>query len=337
MPKNKDFQRRIHLLDECLRRRQKKWSAELLLETINSKLFDEFGKDISIRTLQNDIKYLKDEAMAPLIKEKEGQVYYYSYSDPNYSIKNLPVTDEEVTYLKDALSILRQVQSFSILGDIETIVSKLENTIDTNVPESKAYIHFEHNHTAGNEYIDTIFSAIKEQVVLRLSYQPFGKNEPYEWLIHPYLLKEYRNRWFLIGRKNNEPYATNIALDRVKKIRNSKEQFIRNDIFELNTYYDSIIGVTFPNDAKVERIELKVTPAQVPYVKTKPIHSSQSILKSYKNGGLLISLDLIVNYELKSLLLSYGDSVEVLKPEQLRAEMQSIVTGMMKNYSSSRK
>src|SRR5690606_3824961 len=102
MPKNKDFQRRIELIDECLRRKQKKWSVHTLLDTINDKLIAEYGTEVSKRTLQNDLNYIQYDLNAPITIAKEAQVFYYSYSDPNYSIKNIPVTEEEITYLRDA-------------------------------------------------------------------------------------------------------------------------------------------------------------------------------------------------------------------------------------------
>lgn len=336
MPKNKDFQRRIELIDECLRRKQKKWSVQTLLDAINDKLIAEYGKEVSKRTLQNDLNYIQHDLQAPIEVVKEAQVYYYSYTDPNYSIKNIPVTEEEITYLKDALEMLKQVQGLSIVSDVEAIVTKLENTIDATVPDSRSYIQFEQNRTTGNEYIDPIFNAIKEKSALRITYQPFGK-EPQEWLIHPYLLKEYRNRWFLIGRKDTEAYTVNIALDRIKKIRNAREVYLENDLFDPGVYFDNLVGVTIPIGSAVEKVEIRVKKQQLPYIITKPIHTSQSVVKQYKNGDAVLSLDLIINYELTALLLSYGSSLEVLKPESLRKELAGIAEQLSAIYTGARK
>lgn len=336
MPKNKDFQRRIELIDECLRRKQKKWSVQTLLDTINDKLIAEYGKEVSKRTLQNDLNYIQHDLNAPISIVKEAQVFYYSYLDPNYSIKNIPVTEEEITYLKDALEMLKHVQGLSIVSDVETIITKLENTIDSTVPDSRSYIQFEQNRTLGNEYIDPVFNAIKGKSALRITYQPFGKDSQ-EWLIHPYLLKEYRNRWFLIGRKDAQEYIVNIALDRIKKIKNAKEQYLENDLFNPQLYFNNMVGVTMPLGSTVEKIDIRVNKQQLPYILTKPIHSSQSIVKQYKNGEAILSLEVIINYELTALLLSYGSSLEVLKPESLRKELAVIAGQLSAIYTSARK
>src|SRR5437763_1777240 len=100
MPYNKDFTRRIEILDECLRRRQKKWFIEDLLEALNEKLDDRFDKKVSKRTLYSDLEYLQNEKNAPVIKMWEGQRVYYKYEDATYSVLNLPISEEEITKLK---------------------------------------------------------------------------------------------------------------------------------------------------------------------------------------------------------------------------------------------
>jgi hypothetical protein len=141
MPSTKDFSRRIEILDECLRRRQKKWPVEALMETLNEKLSAESNKKASVRTLYNDLKYLQYDLDAPVGKIKEGNIVYYSYLDPNFSIKNLPIKQDEVALLKDAIDIIRQVSGFSIMEDLEAILRNLENTVTTNEPERFTIFH----------------------------------------------------------------------------------------------------------------------------------------------------------------------------------------------------
>ncbi|MBX2907223.1 MAG: WYL domain-containing protein [Taibaiella sp.] len=330
MPRNKDFTRRIEILDECLRRRQRKWFIEDLLQAVNDKLDDRFDKKVSKRSLYDDLKYLQEEKGAPVKKCWEGQRVYYQYEDATYSVLNLPISEEEIVKLKDAVKMLREVNDFNLLDDVDTIVNKLEHTIATNVPENRSMIQFEkHTYADGAEYIDDIFSAIKEKSVLKIIYQPFGAPEPQEWVVHPYLLKEYRNRWFLICRRDGSQKVTNLALDRIKKIKNSSLAFVENDLFDADTYYTSLIGVTFPEGELVQDIILKVTGRQVNYVKTKPIHKSQEIVEEPTKETLIIRLKLINNYELQAVLLSYTPDIEVLQPIELRNQLKEKYAAMM--------
>lgn len=332
MPKNKDFFHRIEIIDECLRRRNKKWSIDELLECVNAKLSEQFRLEISKRTLQYDLEHLVNEMDAPLEKVKEGAKVFYRYSDVNYSIKNLPLSDEEIIRLKDAISLLKEVGNLSFVQDLDDIVNKLENTITASEPENRAFIQVEkHSAAEGTEYLDDLFTAIKEKLVLRVTYQPFGK-EPYEWLVHPYLLKEYRNRWFLIARNQHNNKLTNLALDRIRSIKNTRESFIENDLFDPSTYYNNLIGVTFPEGEVVQDITLRIKANQVPYVQTKPIHFTQDTIEHFEDGSIIIRLRLINNYELRSVLLGYGGDVEVLEPASLREQIKVIFREGYKQY-----
>ena len=330
MPRNKNFTRRIEILDECLRRRQKKWFIEDLLQAVNDKLDDRFDNKVSKRSLYDDLKYLQEEKGAPIKKCWEGQRVYYKYEDATYSVLNLPISEEEIIKLKDAVKMLREVNDFNLLDDVDMIVDKLEHTINTNVPENRSMIQFEkHTYADGAEYIDDIFSAIKEKSVLKVSYQPFGAPEPQEWIVHPYLLKEYRNRWFLICRRDVSQKVTNLALDRIKKVKNSSIPFVENDLFDADTYYSCLIGVTFPEGEKAQDILLRVTGRQINYVKTKPIHKSQEIVEEPNTNTLIIRLKLINNYELQSVLLSYTPDIEVMQPLALRNQLKEKYLAMM--------
>jgi predicted DNA-binding transcriptional regulator YafY len=322
MPKVKDFYHRIEIIDECFRQRGKKWGIENLLDCVNQKLKDRFDETISKRTLQYALDYLINEKGAPIEKAKEGARVLYYYTDANYSIKNLPLTDEEIILLKDAVEVIKQIGSTFIAKDLVTVIEKLENTLSKNPISDRTIIQFERQTTAnGLEHLDDLFTAIKEQIVLKITYQPFGK-DPFEQLVHPYLLKEYRNRWFLIARDNNHNAICNLALDRMKTVKPTQQEFVQNDLFDPNVYFNNLIGVTLPAGEKINDIIIKVKSNQVPYIKTKPIHYTQETISCFEDGGMLIRLKLINNYELRSILLSYGSDIEVLEPDALRDQMQ---------------
>lgn len=333
MPDNKNFAARIEILDECLRNHYRKWTLQDLIDTVNEKLFERFGISAGKRTIQEDLKCLKEQKGAPIEKRKEGSVTYFHYSDSNFSIKNLPIQDDEIGLLNDAIHILKQVNDFKVLQEVDAIVRKLQNTIDTNIPGGPAIIQFEkHTVASGTEHIDNLFSAIKEKTVLRIAYQSFKATEPTEGLFHPYLLKEYRNRWFVIGSHDRSEQLTNLALDRIKSVKPSAHPFAANPKFDPETYFNNLIGVSLPEGEPVQCVEIKVVARQAPYIRTKPIHHTQEIVREYANGSLLIRLWIVVNYELQSVLLGYGCDLEVVKPTTLREAMKQIFTSAIQCY-----
>jgi predicted DNA-binding transcriptional regulator YafY len=182
------------------------------------------------------------------------------------------------------------------------------------------------------EHLDNLFTAIKEKIALHITYQPFVK-DPYEQAVHPYLLKEYRNRWFLIARNNENNMLSTLALDRIKSVKTAKAAYKENGLFDPVTYFNNLIGVTFPDGEEVSNVVLKVKSNQAPYIKTKPIHFTQET-EAADEGSMLVRLKLINNYELRSLLLSYGADVEVLEPSGLREQMKQTFEAGLSVYST---
>lgn len=123
MPSNKAFQRRIQILDQCLRRRQMVWTVNALLEATNSHLADNGCPDISLRTLYDDLRYLQDILTAPVEKYQQGKLVCYRYSDPGYTLVNSPFSREEKELLRQMLAYLR-ANDLPMQADIESLLDR---------------------------------------------------------------------------------------------------------------------------------------------------------------------------------------------------------------------
>jgi predicted DNA-binding transcriptional regulator YafY len=177
----------------------------------------------------------------------------------------------------------------------------------------------------GSQWIEKLFSAIRGKSALRVVYKPYRQPDAEEKVFFPYLLKEYRSRWFVLGKYKGGDRVVNLALDRIQSVRNSSVEYEENDIFDAELYFKHIVGVSLPYDGEVQEVQVKVKPSLAPYILTKPIHRLQQVVKEYADGGIRISIPLIVNYELRSTLLGFGRDVEVVKPESLRTEMAQVL------------
>jgi predicted DNA-binding transcriptional regulator YafY len=329
MPVNKSFRIRVEILDELLGSLKKRTTEELM-QDLNERLSDNGYKPISRKTFYNDLGYLESDLGAP-IKRASKSDRFICYSE-KFSIKNIPIDDEDVSLLRQAIEILKRATDLNIIKDIENIVSKLENKVHTNVPNNATMIAFEeHTKALGQEHLDNIFNAIVNKSAIKVKYKPFSK-EVRDWLIHPYMLKEYRNRWFLIGKRSGSDSVINLALDRIQKINNSDDTYEENTLFDPDSYFNNVIGVTFPEERKLEKVILKVYKGAADYVMTKPIHKTQEVVKTYSDGSIQISLTLYINFELKSYLMSYGNGIEVIKPLSLRKEISALFEDCSRLY-----
>lgn len=324
---------RLNVIDQILSL-GRKFTFDELLDRVNDKLETDLMKVISARTLRDDLKTLKnDYDNVPLFKATKSEPFYY-YTR-RFSIKEAILSEEDVSYLKQAATILKKVAGLGFGVEVDEIIKKLENRAHTNIPERSNFIQFENQIiTNGLNWLDDIFNAIKEKSVIRIYYQPFHYDNPVEYSFHPYLLKQYRNRWFVFGRNEEENFIKICPLDRIKSVKNSARNFIENDLFEPETYFNNLVGVSPKKGSKIETILIKVENSQLPYILSKPIHNNQELVKKYKNGDAKIKLNLFVNYELISQLLGYGASIEVLEPQFLRDEIYNIVLKLNHKYTN---
>jgi predicted DNA-binding transcriptional regulator YafY len=319
---------RIEILDEILRG-SRKYTFVDLMDKLNSSLELAGYTEISRKTLFNDLKFLKEEKGAPINKPTNSDPFYY-YTE-KFSIKNIVLDEDEIYLLRQASELLKKAAPFQISSEIDLIISKLDNRIETN--SNNTVIDFENNNLLhGLEYIKPIFEAIISKSALKIIYQPFNYKIQSDIIFSPYLLKEYRNRWFVFGKNSEYNTISVLGLDRIKKIGNSKEEFNESLNFNSEKYFSNLIGVSIPKDAEVQTVEIKVKAVLVPYIITKPLHRNQTVRKKYKNGDILIEMSVFINYELKSLILSHGSGLIVKKPLSLKQELLKEIDSIRNNY-----
>jgi predicted DNA-binding transcriptional regulator YafY len=168
--------------------------------------------------------------------------------------------------------------------------------------------------------------------VLTISYQPFENDSPSDVVIHPYFLKQYNNRWFLFGHNpEKQKYDWNLAIDRIISMKETKGKYQKNNKIDWQEYFEDIIGVTKPVDAFLENVVLHFKGKTGKYMETKPLHGSQKS-KWLNDVTLEVNLQLIINYELERLILSYANNVSVIHPLSLANVIQNRLEEALKQY-----
>ncbi|GAF05611.1 helix-turn-helix transcriptional regulator [Saccharicrinis fermentans] len=336
MPVNRNALIRYTTIDKCLRNRYRKWTLEDLIETCSDALYEFEGidKGVSKRTIQLDIQTMRSEKLgynAPIIITDKK---YYTYEDPDYSITNLPLSNQDLDKLTDAIEILKQFQGFSHFKEMTGLIQKLENKIHTEQNQSRPIIHIERNEELkGLEHLNGLYEEILKQQVIIINYKSFKARKSQRIYFHPYLLKEFNNRWFLVGRKTKGETIITLALDRIESFQPAENiKFKMDETFHPDSYYENIIGVTVNHGLEPRIIKLAINSENAPYVLTKPIHWTQKLIEQNDNG-IIISIKLIPNYELERLFLGFGPALEVLSPPSLRKKMSDLLTKAYEQYN----
>lgn len=139
-------------------------------------------------------------------------------------------------------------------------------------------------------------------------------------IIHPLQLKEYRNRWFLLGWDENLNSIRTLALDRIQDTEVVEDTAKNSMRAPLNNRFSHLIGVSVP-ETNPEPVMLRVVAGQVPYLLTKPLHASQRAGETFADGSRLFTFQLQLNFELESELMALGERVEVVAPQMLRSRI----------------
>jgi predicted DNA-binding transcriptional regulator YafY len=322
MPKTKNANVRHNVIDRCLRDVDRSYTLEDLTREVADYLIEELGHDrgVSKSTIEKDINYMRSRAgyMAPIDVEKTPQGWFYYYTDRKFSISKSPLDLADSKKLRSVLKILEQFRHLPQFQDLEEIMIKLESrNLKAAGKPARQTIVFENNPLAGGmHFIRLLHKHIVDRHVLDISYRPFDK-ETSVHRVSPLILKEYSNRWFMIGISHHKNAIINLALDRMVNVEMAIDDYRDVPDFDHDEYYRNVIGVTvIPTNKGPERILLRFKPEQGNYIRTKPLHASQNILKD-NNKEFLVEYRLTPNYELKRLIWSFGDNVQVIEPEDL--------------------
>ena len=258
---------------------------------------------------------------------------YYKYDQPNYSITQVPITDMDMDILTESMEMLRQFKNFSLFSELDGVIQKLEDKVYRENKHQNPIIHLDKNDLLiGIEHLDTIYQAILKKMVIEINYQSFRATSPSLMIYTPYILKQFNNRWFVVGRKEEENNILTLALDRIIDIKFRTDLLYADIDFNADDYYKDTFGVTVMSNRDLIDIKLRIDRKNAPYVLTKPFHHSQEMIGEYADGSVLISLRVHHNYELERLILGFGPSILVLEPKRLKRKIKRLSTMMHTNY-----
>jgi predicted DNA-binding transcriptional regulator YafY len=339
MPITKNAWIRYKTLDRCFRSRDRDYDIKALLEACEEAMteVDYQSNGIQKRQLYKDIKFMEsiDGYSAELEKYRIGKKVYYRYMDKNFSILQQPLNAEEETRLNEALLTLSRLEGIAQFDWIDEMSTRLKH--EFNLDTDNKVMSFDENFDLkGRNHLGVLFKCIVRKDPIKLSYEPFHHLTEQELIIHPYYLKQYNNRWFLFGFDHDLGKIANIALDRIKskEIQLANVEYIPNTTINFDEYFEDVVGVSIPSENnEIQKIVLKINKQCWPYIETKPFHATQTkISNRCTSDHTVICLQLILNYELKARILSYGADVQVLEPESYKLELKQEVEKMLNLY-----
>lgn len=249
----------------------------------------------------------------------------YRYAKPFSMLETLEGVDSG--NMNEILAFVRQKTNDELLkGGLAKLLISLEQEVRNPELEENPYIQFQKVELRNIEKLDLYYKYITERRILDISYQYFGAEEPTNITIVPIQLREYNNRWTLIGFSKEKNDYQNYALDRIMNERFSSESLSGESTFDARNYYKDAIGNSVDKKNKVETIRFKVKKNRAYYVSTKKWHHSQiNRLELEDETSMTFSINIIPNREFWAKVMEHVEDIEILEPKEMVKEFRERV------------
>ena len=344
MATNKNALIRYKHLDMLLSDRHHYYDINDLTEKVNEMLLEEGFQTVTRRCIEKDLVYpIERPFCAPIKRFKHNGKNCVSYKNPSFSIFMQEMSREERHLLREVLNTIGQFDGLDNFEWLDKFKSGLGNK------RRRQIISFSNNpYLKNSNLLGTLFDYISNEVVIRLYYHTFSDTTIRSIDFHPYLLKQYNDRWFILGAADSDKVILTFALDRIDKVEPLPERKYFPCTEDLSERFEDIVGVTLYEDRPIEHIVFWVSDVSKGYVETKPLHGSQTPLRGEKEqelraqypnlkGGAFFSIDCICNYELIRELSSYGKDLLVLHSDgDVKEVVCKRVCEMKEKYSELR-
>lgn len=334
MPKNKSAATRYRVIDQMLNDKRKPFPN---LEQLAAKCSAVLGLDVSTSTIEKDIRAMREQApkgySAPIVYSKvEGG---YVYGEVGFSIAELNLNEEEWSALQFASQLLYHYKEVPIFSNfknaIERINTRFALDIDGDDKVLDESVQFEKSvHTKGMDLIESIYNAIKNKQAVHFHYKNIYKGKSSSANLIPYLIKENRNRWYVIGWSEEKEKYTTYALDRITDLVVLSNVYKRRSDFNASSFFQYSTGIMESN-TKPEEVLLTILKPISDLVLLEPLHATQKLI-SEKTDRVQISLKVLLNEEFTFKILGIGAFCVVDKPVSLRKTIKGVIQKMTSNY-----
>ena len=337
MPITRSAFQRYRLIDEIISRYPRQFSKQKLFELCQEKCGIR-----SVSSLEKDIQRLREDHDAPIAYCKRRNGYYYT--NPQFRLLRLMLSPDDMEALDYAREVLAATQGASVADELTNALQKVRQSLDI-IREVKTdaltrrIVYMEERILGGNrQYVPVLIRAINQNRQILFRYTKHETTEqtlsetPKLRSLHPMLLREVADSWYVIGYDEPTGKERTFALDRMSDLTLTDDACavppaVLTNVSEL---FEHIYGIT-DSSGPVEEIMLSFSPLFGRYVKAKPIHQTQEVV-SDTDTECVVRLRLAPNRDLLMHLRAYGDHLKVLQPPSLVQTMTESLRAALDRY-----
>lgn len=295
-----------------------------------SSLASEF--EISVKTAQRDIEFMRERLNAPLLYDQAKKGYYYE--NDTFSIPSTYLSSSELTSLLVARRLLQDMSGSGIEKEITSAVDKITSFIKkhTSGPDKMdecLSFHLIEYAPAPEDTFKVVLEACMKKMSLTFRYSSPARKDKTERTVDPYHIFNYMGTWHLIGYCHMRSEIRNFRINRISDIKIIDRYFAIKNNFNFKDYFQSSFGLYKGGSAK--QVTLRFTPEKAKWIDDQIWHKEQKT-KILDDGFLELSFPVSDFTEIVREILKHGAGVEVVKPEELRELIKTEVSKMASIY-----
>lgn len=294
--------------------------------------------EVSTRTIERDIEFLRDSLGAPLKYDAKRRGYYYTQSD--FSLPCVKLTAGELVTLYLGQKLLSQYRGTtfeaSIINAFTKIRTFLPEEVEIDFANLDEFLSFNVKPLRGEERqvaatFHEIAQALRDQETVKITYYTASRDAVSTRKVDPYHLRCHEGAWYIIGYCHRRHEVRTFALDRVQKLAHTRRHFDLQPGFSLNDYLSHSLGIE--RGRKPHEVVILFDPEGARWVRERLWHTTQELIPQ-EDGSLVFKAVLSGLGEVKRWVLSYGVHAQVIAPTHLRDEIAQEAAALALQYDS---
>ena len=288
--------------------------------------------EISTKTAQRDIDFMRDRLLCPLHYDMSQKGYYYD--DETFSLPMVYLSSGELSSLLIARKMLQDISGGYIGEEISSIVDKITNVLTKRMPmgdridDTFSFQLIEYSPAPEAVFKAVLEACLKKRRLSFIYYSP-ATDEKSTRTVEPYHLFNYMGTWHLIGYCLLRNEIRDFALSRISEVKVLTESFKLSTDFDFKKYFLSTFGLYKGKSTK--EVTLRFSPEKSKWIKDQIWHRDQRA-QYLKDGSLKLSFPVSDFSEIMREILKHGDAVEVIKPKTLRDLIKAEAKKIVKIY-----
>jgi predicted DNA-binding transcriptional regulator YafY len=287
--------------------------------------------EVTARTVQRDIEYMRDMYGAPIEYAPEHRGYYYS--EANFYIKSVPLTEGELFSIALFDPLLEQYRNTPLEGDLRKIFGKIIQSLPDNINVEANFLSsqmsFVPDITAkiDRKAFKVIFTALKTRAAIAFDYRPLSKDTYMRRTADPYHAIAHKGNWYFIGHCHDKGEPRMFAFSRIKNAALTKHHFTIPEDFNAHDYFDKEMGV-WASSRTPQTVELLFDKEIGIFALDRDWHSGQTV-EEQKDGSVYVKFTTTQIPEVFRWVMGQGHTVKTMGPTELvkmvKAEAEKVL------------